>query len=62
MLPKGHQSTVQFEKVLKRPYVVAIRLEEFLGIKFDRFKVASVVVDRPASCMPYMMEERIYAT
>ena len=58
--PDSDFMEVHFEKVLKRPYVVAIRLEEFLGIKFDRFKVASVVVDRPASCMPYMMEERIY--
>ena len=55
---------VKFESLLKKPDVTTCRLENFFfsssGVRLDKERMASVVVKRPASCMSFMMEERIY--
>lgn len=51
----------RFENVLDRPKAEASRVKRFLGLDLDIGKMVSVVVKRPARCMPDMMEERIYA-
>ena len=62
--PDSEFMMVQFESVLKSPVATAVRLLKFLGIEFGKQlkagRMASVVVKRPASCMSFMMEERIY--
>ena len=62
--PNSDFMEVHFESVLKSPSATIVRLGEFLGIPFGKQlmagRMAAVVVKRPASCMPYMMEERIY--
>jgi hypothetical protein len=58
--PDSDFMEVRFEKVIKDPKVTIFRLEQFLGQTLDKERMASVVVKRPPSCMPFMMEERIY--
>lgn len=52
---------VRFESVLRSPKSTAIRVAEFLDEPLDIDRMIEVVVDRPAHCLPDMMEERIYA-
>ena len=58
--PDSELVEVRFEKMLKHTAVVIFRIEQFLGRTLDKERMLSVVVKRPARCMPYMMEERIY--
>ena len=58
--PDSEFMEVGFETVLGPSYATSIRIEKFLGVELDTIRMASTVVPRPASCLPYMMEERIY--
>ena len=62
--PDSDFMEVRFESMIKSPTSIVVRLGKFLGVPFGKQlmagNMAAVVVKRPASCMPYMMEERIY--
>ena len=62
--PDSEFMVANFETVLKSPVLTIVRLGRFLGIEFGKQlmsgHMAAVVVKRPGSCMPDMMEERIY--
>lgn len=58
--PDADLIEIKFEDVLKKPVAVCDRIERFLDTKLDKKAMASVVVKRPSSCMPYMMEEHLY--
>ena len=60
--PDSDLVTIKFDKTLKKPKSVAIRIQQFLGMDLDIDKMVAVVFKRPAYCWPTMLEERIYAS
>lgn len=51
---------ISFENTLKSAKSVSLQLAHFLGMELDVDAMAAAVVERPAYCLDYMMEEEIY--
>ena len=64
MLREYHGSRlimVRFEQMLKKPRLIANKVQRFVGQPMDIRKMSDIVVKRPAYCLPKMLEEQIYA-
>jgi len=64
-LLKGYRDSefmlVRFEDLITRPLRVAERVAKYLGIDAGKAEsMAGIVVSRPVSCLPVMMEEAFY--
>jgi hypothetical protein len=62
-LPGSRLTVIRFKDVINRPKSVAVRVCRFLGIEPEKERLAKmvqIVVKRPLSCLPYMLEEEIY--
>lgn len=54
---RGPMARVQFERLLRDPRREAERISAFCG-GLDVDAMCSVVIDRPPTCLPYLLEER----
>jgi len=51
---------IKFEDMMKKPKVIALRVQDFLGVKLDTDAMAGIVQERTTRCYSGMMEEQIY--
>jgi hypothetical protein len=59
--PNSKLIVIRFEDMIKKPRMIAGKIAKFLGMDdADKSLMASVVVKRPAFCLPKMLEEEIY--
>lgn len=59
--PDSQMMVVKFEKMMKNPKLIALRVERFMGVTLDKHAMVDVVVKRPTRCLNGMLEEQIYS-